>query len=139
MSSKIFKGIWIVALSVFLASFVFIMCISYNYFTELQKSRLKNEAELAAQGAANSGINYFDDLNTEGYRITWIGADGSVLYDNEADTAGMENHIEREEVRISSFMLRSGSRTGLLSDYLLYRQLYGRLFSDLHSLSALLS
>lgn len=99
MSSKIFKGIWIVALSVFLASFVFIMCISYNYFTELQKSRLKNEAELAAQGAANSGINYFDDLNTEGYRITWIGADGSVLYDNEADTAGMENHIEREEVR----------------------------------------
>ena len=49
MSSKIFKGIWIVALSVFLASFVFIMCISYNYFTELQKSRLKNEAELAAQ------------------------------------------------------------------------------------------
>ena len=99
MSNKIFKGIWIVALSVFLASLVFIMGISYNYFTGLQKSQLRNETELAAQGVANVGMNYFDNLNTEGYRITWIGADGSVLYDNEADTATMENHMEREEVK----------------------------------------
>jgi two-component system phosphate regulon sensor histidine kinase PhoR len=99
MSGKIFKGIWIVASSVFLASLVFIMGISYEYFTGLQKSQLKNETELAAQGVANAGMNYFDSLNTEGYRITWIGADGSVLYDNEADTATMENHMEREEVR----------------------------------------
>ena len=122
MSSKIFKGIWIVALSVFLASFVFIMCISYNYFTELQKSRLKNEAELAAQGAANSGINYFDDLNTEGYRITWIGADGSVLYNNEADTAGMENHIEREEVRKA--LTEGYGESARYSDTLSDKQLY---------------
>ncbi len=99
MSSKIFKGIWIVALSVFFASLVFIMGISYNYFTGLQKSQLKYETELAAQGVTKSGMNYFDNLNTEGYRITWIGADGSVLYDNEADIAMMENHMEREEVK----------------------------------------
>jgi two-component system phosphate regulon sensor histidine kinase PhoR len=99
MSRKIFNGIWIVALSVFLASLIFIMGISYNYFTGLQKSQLKNVTELAAQGVANAGMDYFDDLDAEGYRITWIGADGSVLYDNEADTATMENHTEREKVR----------------------------------------
>jgi two-component system phosphate regulon sensor histidine kinase PhoR len=122
MSNKIFKGIWIVALSVFLASLVFIMGISYNYFTGLQKSQLKNETELAAQGVAKSGMNYFDNLNTEGYRITWIGADGSVLYDNEADTATMENHMEREEVK-QALAGEYGESTRY-SDTLSVKQLY---------------
>ena len=99
MSNKIFNGIWIVAVSVFLASLVFILGISYNYFTALQKNQLKNETELASQGVAISGESYFENLNTEGYRITWISTDGSVLYDNEADTATMENHLKREEVK----------------------------------------
>jgi two-component system phosphate regulon sensor histidine kinase PhoR len=99
MSNKIFNGIWIVAVSVFLASLVFILGISYNYFTALQKNQLKNETELASQGVAISGESYFENLNAEGYRITWISTDGSVLYDNEADTATMENHLKREEVK----------------------------------------
>ena len=99
MNRKIFKAIWIVAISVFLASLIFILGISYNYFSSLQKNQLKNETELAAQGVAIAGQGYFKDLNAKGYRITWIAADGSVLYDNEADTAAMENHLEREEVK----------------------------------------
>jgi two-component system phosphate regulon sensor histidine kinase PhoR len=99
MSSKIFKSIWIAAISVFLTSMIFIMDISYNYFSTLQKNQLKNETELAAQGVAKSGKSYFENLNTEGYRITWIDVNGNVLYDNEADSATMENHLEREEVK----------------------------------------
>ncbi len=99
MSSKIFKAIWTVAVIVFLASLVFLLGVSYNYFTGLQKAQLKSETELAAQGVSLARENYFEDLNTQGYRITWIGADGSVLYDNQADTSDMENHLEREEVK----------------------------------------
>ncbi len=99
MSSKIFKAIWIVAISVVLASLVFILGISYSYFSNLQKNQLRNETELAAQGAALSGITYFDTLNTENYRITWIDAEGKVIYDNAANTEEMENHLERAEVR----------------------------------------
>ncbi len=99
MSNKIFKAIWIAAVSVFIASLVFIMGISYNYFSSLQKNQLKDQVELAAQGVALSGEAYFEDLNTENYRITWIAADGIVLYDNEADSTHMENHLEREEVK----------------------------------------
>ena len=122
MSSKIFKGIWIVALSVFLASLVFIMGISYNYFTGIQKSQLKNVTELAAQGAADAGMSYFEDLNAEGYRITWIGADGSVLYDSEADTATMVNHMEREEVKEA--LAQGYGESARYSDTLSDKQLY---------------
>ena len=99
MSRKIFKGIWIVALSVFLASLVFIMGITYSYFSSLQKHQLKNETELASQGVEKAGESYFENLNAEGYRITWIGADGTVLFDSEANPTTMENHLEREEVK----------------------------------------
>lgn len=99
MSRKIFNSIWIVALAVFLASLFFVMGATYSYFTGVQKNQLKIETQLAAQGVALSGMNYFDQLNSSDYRITWIGADGSVLYDNEANSSEMENHLEREEVR----------------------------------------
>ncbi len=99
MSSKIFNSIWLAAITVFLASLIFIMGISYHYFTSLQKNQLRNETELAAQGVALSGQSYFENLATEGYRITWINTDGVVLYDNEANSKEMENHLEREEVK----------------------------------------
>ncbi len=99
MSNKIFKAIWIAAISVFLASLVFLLGISYNYFSVLQKSQLKNETELAAQGVALSGAEYFENLNSEDYRITWIAEDGAVLYDNAASPDKMTNHLEREEVK----------------------------------------
>ncbi|MCR5090406.1 MAG: PAS domain-containing sensor histidine kinase, partial [Oscillospiraceae bacterium] len=99
MSNKIFNAIWIAAISVFLASLVFIMGISYRYFTSVQRNQLKNETELAAQGVALSGAAYFENLNTEHYRITWIDPDGLVLYDNEASSEEMDNHLERAEVK----------------------------------------
>ncbi|MBR1860632.1 MAG: ATP-binding protein [Lachnospiraceae bacterium] len=99
MSKKIFKTTWIVAILVFMVSLVVVLGISYNYFSNLQKKQLKNETELAAQGVGLSGREYFEGLNTEDYRITWIDAEGKVLYDNEADSEVMENHLEREEVK----------------------------------------
>ena len=99
MSSKIFKSIWIAAISVFLASLVFILGISYNYFSKIQKNQLKNETELAAAGVALSGKSYFDNLNAKDYRITWIDSSGNVLFDNEINAEKMENHLEREEIK----------------------------------------
>lgn len=99
MRSKIFRAIWIAAIAVFLASLVFILGISYNYFSGLQMNQLKNQLELASQGVSLSGKDYFEHLNTDNYRITWIASNGDVLFDNAANTAVMENHLEREEVQ----------------------------------------
>ena len=99
MSSKIFKAIWTVALTVFLASLLLIMGSLYGYFSSLQKKQLRIETELAAQGVTLSGAEYFDGLNDGNYRITWVGPTGEVLFDDQADSATMENHMERPEIR----------------------------------------
>ncbi|MDY3224329.1 MAG: ATP-binding protein [Candidatus Faecousia sp.] len=99
MSRKIFNAIWLVAVAVFLASLAFLMGITYDYFTHVQLGQLKAETQLAAQGVMLSGEAYFDDLPENSCRMTWIAADGTVLYDSDADSTQMENHLEREEVR----------------------------------------
>lgn len=99
MSKKIYKTIWIVAFVVFVASLFFIMGISYEYFTGVQKNQLKTETLLCARGVELSGADYFDGLDTSDYRITWIDSDGTVIYDTDADETEMENHLEREEVQ----------------------------------------
>lgn len=99
MTKRIFQSIGLTALLVFLASFILIMGVLYNYFTSLQQNQLKMQLELAEQGVRVQGISYLEGLEAKNYRITWIGADGTVLYDNRSVTEEMENHLEREEIR----------------------------------------
>lgn len=99
MTKRIFRAIALVALVVFLASLVLIMGVLYNYFSNVQLEQLRIETNLAAQGVASDGEAYLDSLDIKGYRITWIDSDGSVIYDSRINSEGMENHLEREEVR----------------------------------------
>ena len=85
MSRKIFTAIWGAALAVFAASLVFIMGVSYNYFTGVQMKQLHAETALAAQGVSLCGKDYFTGLSTGDYRVTWIDADGTVLFMPEED------------------------------------------------------
>lgn len=91
MTKRIFKSICIVALSVFLFSIGLFMGVLYDYFSNVQRSQLRMQTNLAAQGAANEGMRYFEGLDVTDYRITWIGMDGAVLYDSRSDFAEMEN------------------------------------------------
>ena len=99
MTKRIFRAICLVALAVFLASVTLIMGILYDYFSQVQQDQLRIEAGLAARGVEDNGTAYFDGLDTQSYRITWIGADGTVLFDSDSDASTMENHLEREEVK----------------------------------------
>ncbi len=99
MSSKIFKSIWIVAFAVFITSMFFIMSVSYTYILETSKSQLKLETELYAKGVEHSGAFFFHELQIEDQRVTWVSADGTVLYDSVADKNTMDNHMDREEIR----------------------------------------
>ena len=54
-------------------------------------------------------------------RITWIGPDGSVLYESDYDRAAMENHLERPEVQKA---LRTGSGSSVRDSHTLSKMLY---------------
>lgn len=99
MTKRIFRSICLVALTVFLASIILFMGVLYEYFSNVQQEQLKMQTSLAAQGITNEGIEYFHNFKVTNYRITWIDSNGTVLYDSESNTAEMENHLEREEVR----------------------------------------
>ena len=85
MTKRIFRSIFLVTISVFLASIVLFMGVLYEYFSNVQRNQLRMQTNLASQGVANEGIGYFNDLDIENYRITLIDSDGVVLYDSRSD------------------------------------------------------
>lgn len=99
MTKRIFRSICLVALAVFAASLVLIMGVLYGYFSNVAQNQLKIQTMLAAQGVSHEGIEYFDHLQIHNVRITWIDADGIVLYDSKSDTSQMESHLERKEIK----------------------------------------
>ena len=99
MTKKIFRSIIVVSLAALVACLVIVMGVLYDHFSSLQKSRLSSELGLAVTGVEQGGTNYLNEVNTDGYRLTWISADGAVLFDSKADTAAMENHADREEFK----------------------------------------
>lgn len=99
MTKRIFRSVCIVAVVVLFASLALVMGVLYDYFSGSQENQLKTQTDLAAQGIENEGSSYFDGLDSEELRITWIDKKGKVLFDNKTDASSMENHLEREEVR----------------------------------------
>lgn len=99
MTKRIFKTILIVAIGVFFACELIFMTVLYDYFSGVQQNQLKIQTDLASQGVKNEGLEYLKGLSIKDYRITWIGTDGSVLYDSISNPDEMENHFEREEVK----------------------------------------
>ncbi len=122
MTKRIFRSIWLVALLVFLASLALILGVIYDHYSDLQQQQLKNRTQLVAQAAAHEGLKYFEGLQIDDCRITWIASDGTVLYDNRSESEQMENHMEREEIREA---LESGhGESARYSDTLMERSIY---------------
>ena len=98
MTKKIFRSIFTIALVVLLSSIGIATSFIYNYFNTSQVNQLKAELSLVADTVNEVGIEYFEKFNSTVFRFTVIDADGTVLYDTQANTNEMENHAEREEI-----------------------------------------
>ena len=98
MTKKIFQSILLVAGAVLLASLLIIMGFLYDYFGGVEENQLRDELSLAAAAVEDGGTDYLSQLTADRYRLTWIAADGSVLYDTRTDAESLGNHASRAEV-----------------------------------------
>lgn len=98
MTKKIFQSIFLVAGAVLLASLLIIMGFLYSYFGGVEENQLRDELSLASAAVESSGTDYLSQLTAGRCRLTWIAADGSVLYDTKTDAESLENHAARAEV-----------------------------------------
>lgn len=129
MTKKIFKSILIVAGTVLLASIVIIMGCLYEYFSNIQKDKLADELDIAASAVELYGTDYLKNIDSERYRITWIQADGKVIYDTQAGADSMENHADRQEVKQA--LAEGEGSSSRYSDTLMEKtSYYARLLDD---------
>ncbi len=99
MTNKIFRSVFTSCILVAAMTVGLIVIILNNYFVAIEENQIATQAELTAAGIDAAGQTYLDDLTIDGYRLTWIDKDGTVLFDSQADAATMENHGDREEVK----------------------------------------
>ena len=99
MTKRIFRATLLVGVAVLIASLALVMGVLYSYFGRVQESQLRAELSLAAVGVEKNGTDYLRALQSHQYRITWVRADGTVVYDTQVDAETMENHAQRQEIQ----------------------------------------
>lgn len=98
MTKRIFISIcsMSVALIVLVAGVSLSMC--YQFFYQENEARLEREALILAHGASANGVSYLQNAIVTEDRITWVAADGRVLFDSETDVSTLNNHANRQEI-----------------------------------------
>ncbi len=99
MTKRIFRSILAVALAVLAASLLLIVGVLQGYFQDRVLDELARSAAYVARGVELDGTAYLETKLPRESRITWIAADGSVLFDSREDPSAMENHARRREVQ----------------------------------------
>ena len=98
MTEKIFRSIILTAVIVLIGCFIAVGTVQYGYFTNLQRQELTAELNLAAPSVERDGLDYLESLEGTASRITWVAADGRVLFDSDASADEMDNHADRSEI-----------------------------------------
>ena len=121
MTGKILRISYLVAISALLASALLFFGVMYRDYEDGAFARLRAEEAAIAQGLGAAGSDYFDSFAPDD-RVTWIAANGTVLYDSAAPAQLLESHAGREEIDVA---LQTGeAQTSRYSKTLLQRTFY---------------
>ncbi len=102
MRKKIFKNMCLLAVVTILLSSLLVTVAYYGTSNSQMKAEVREEARFIQGAVELSGQGYLDTVEGTPNRITLIDTDGTVLFDNQADPASMENHADRKEVQRAS-------------------------------------
>ena len=108
MTKKVFSYAFLLGAVVLLISGGIFFGLQYRQTIDDAYETLRGEASCVKSGVMIGGIEYLESLDTKN-RITWIGSDGSVLYDSEYPDL-TANQGDYKEVRQA---LETGSGSGI--------------------------
>lgn len=111
MKKRIYRNMCLVTLVAILFSAILTSFLYYQNLEKQMRQELVTEAKYLEAGMDLSGEHYLTNItkimnSSNRNRITWVAADGTVLFDNMADASTMENHKDRPEIQMA---LSSGS------------------------------
>ena len=72
---------------------------SHAHVTVTSRESMRDEEAYVVRGVEHEGLAFLEGLPQGKTRITWIRADGTVLYDSVTPAEQMENHADRKEVK----------------------------------------
>ncbi len=100
MKRKVFGQVFTAAMAFFLLCFGVFTVAFYRYSSVTYGDRLREEAYCAVAAMEAAGETALADIGRSvTARITWVAADGWVLYDSVSEATDMDNHAAREEIR----------------------------------------
>ena len=128
MTKRIFKTAFVVGIIAVLITAGVLLGVMYGQLRDQAVEGLVREADYIEQGLLTAGEGYFDSFSANN-RVTWIGSDGSVLYDSVGDSGSMENHADREEF-IEAKESGTGDAVRVSSVFMENTIYYARLLED---------
>lgn len=97
MTGKILRNsVLVAALALFSCALLF-FGVMYRNYEDQAFSQLRAEAAAVSQGLNAQGERYLDDFEPAD-RVSWVSADGTVLYDSAAPAQDLPAHTGREEI-----------------------------------------
>ncbi len=98
MVNKIFRSNFFTSMLILLMSFCLIFGVLFSYFEAQMFTELEREAGYISYAVKKDGIDFINNFNEKGKRITCVSSDGTVLADTVAVAEELENHADRKEI-----------------------------------------
>lgn len=134
MKRKIYWNMCLVALFSMVVATLVTTWLFCRDLQEQMQLAVRTEVRYLESAVEVSGKEYLAHLASRGdgnniNRITWIGEDGTVLYDSYADSESLENHRDRPEV-VSAFQAGAGESVRISDTLAEQTYYYARKLTD---------